>query len=403
MTPHRGHGFFEFFAGAGLVRLALQDDWRCLWANDFDPKKEAVYTANFGRSEFHLGDVAEVRAANLPSGAAMAWASFPCQDLSLAGWRRGMSAERSGTFWAFWRIMRDLHAHGKRPPVIVIENVTGLFYGDAFQGLCEALGALDMQVGAMMLDAKHFVPQSRPRAFIVAADTSVDVSTWTSSAPCKWTTTTALTNAYEGLDKGLKRMWRWWKLPKPNGPTITLPDLIEYEPTGVEWHSPEETKHLLDMMTPRTLVKIKSLAESATREIGMLYRRTRNGSQRAEVRCDGLAGCLRTPQGGSSRQTVLVLQDGQIRSRLLSPREAARLMGVPDSYKLPNKYNFAYHAMGDGVAVPVVRWLGHHLLTPVAEAAIRQERRAVEIKVASRYRVRSERRVAIWEAATGVR
>jgi len=89
--------------------------------------------------------------------------------------------------------------------------------------------------------------------------------------------------------------------------------------------------------------------------------------QRAEIRFDDVAGCLRTPAGGSSRQVIMVVEGKRIRSRLLSPREAARLMGLPDSYLLPKNYNAAYHLAGDGVAVPVVRHLAQHLLEPLLE------------------------------------
>ena len=85
----------------------------------------------------------------------------------------------------------------------------------------------------------------------------------------------------------------------------------------------------------------------------------------AEVRFDGLAGCLRTPRGGSSRQAIVVVEDGRVRSRLLSSREAARLMGLPDSYRLPATATAALHVAGDGVAVPVVRWLAAELLEPL--------------------------------------
>jgi DNA (cytosine-5)-methyltransferase 1 len=65
-----------------------------------------------------------------------------------------------------------------------------------------------------------------------------------------------------------------------------------------------------------------------------------------------------------------VVDDGAIRTRLLSPREAARLMGLPDSYVLPKKYNEAYHLAGDGVVVPVVRFLAAHLLEPLLASVI---------------------------------
>jgi DNA (cytosine-5)-methyltransferase 1 len=78
-----------------------------------------------------------------------------------------------------------------------------------------------------------------------------------------------------------------------------------------------------------------------------------------------VAGCLRTASGGSSRQTIVVVEGARVRTRLLSAREAARLMGLPDSYVLPARYNEAYHLAGDGLAVPVVAFLREHLLEPL--------------------------------------
>ena len=67
----------------------------------------------------------------------------------------------------------------------------------------------------------------------------------------------------------------------------------------------------------------------------------------------------------------MVVNGANIKSRLISPREAARLMGLPDSYKLPDNYNEAYHLMGDGVVVPVVSHLNKHLLLPIAKLNLR--------------------------------
>lgn len=363
--------FYEFFAGAGLARLGLGDNWHCTWANDFDPKKAEVYRRNFPGDELVEGDVAGVDPSSMPNGADMAWASFPCQDLSLAGWRRGMSAERSGTFWAFWNIMRKLHEKGERPSLIVLENVTGLLYGEDFTGLCEALAALGMQFGAVVMDARYFVPQSRPRVFVIAVDWSIDVTPFCLPSPddSLWFTK-AVRTAYGQLPESLKDLWRWWRVPPPPPREVrTVDSIVESDPNGVPWHSDRETAHLLNMMSPAHLDLVRRLAATGKGYVGMLYRRTREGRQRAEVRFDGLAGCLRTPHGGSSRQTVLVIEAGQVRSRLLSPREAARLMGIRDevNYRLPPNYNDAYKAMGDAVVVPVVSWLAKNLLTPLAE------------------------------------
>ena len=158
--------------------------------------------------------------------------------------------------------------------------------------------------------------------------------------------------------------------PPPRPRQQLLGDLIDDEPNGVSWHSSYETARLLDMMTDINRAKVDRAGACGHRTVGTIYRRMRSNGrggriQRAEVRFDGVAGCLRTPQGGSSRQTVMVVNGDEIRSRLLSPREAARLMGLNDSYKLPKNYNDAYRLAGDGVAVPVVRHLSQHLLEPL--------------------------------------
>ena len=361
--------FLEFFAGAGLVRLGLEPEWECVFANDSSTKKAEVYRANFGSGELAVSDVANLEATDLPD-AEMAWASFPCQDLSLAGWRRGMSAPRSGAFWPFWALMRDMHRAGRRPPLIVIENVVGLLYGGDFSGLCEALAAIDMRFGAMVLDAKWFVPQSRPRVFLVAIDENLNVDGLAhDSAESDIWFPSAVKAAAASLPERIVKRWLWWDLPQPRAPrrgrksTLkTLDEIIDPSPIETSWRTKAEVDRLLAMMTPTNLKKITSRQRAGGRHIGFLYRRTRQGIQRAEVRFDGLAGCIRTPEGGSSRQTVVIVEAGQVRMRLLTPREAARLMGAADTFKLPSRYNDAYRAMGDGVAVPAVRHLSSSLL-----------------------------------------
>lgn len=360
--------FYDFFAGAGLATLGLGDDWECVWANDISPQKAAVYKANFGTGHFVLDDVAGIRWNQLPRPAELAWASFPCQDLSLAGWRRGLSAERSGVFWAFWRILYEQHLQRQRPPVLAIENVTGLLYGDSFTGLSEAVASLGMQFGALVIDARRFVPQSRPRVFVIGVDESVDCSSFTTDEPAAAWTPAALRSAYAKLPDEIKARWRWWRLPVPRAARASALNFIENAP-AVEWHTPPQTRALLELMNAANCRKVQEALGSGERQVGFLYKRMRNDGQRAEVRFDGLSGCLRTPRGGSSRQTVVVVENGEVRTRLLGPREAARLMGAPDSFALPRRYNEAYKAMGDGVVVPVVAWLSAHLLRPLARQA----------------------------------
>lgn len=170
-------------------------------------------------------------------------------------------------------------------------------------------------------------------------------------------------------------MWLWWRLPELDASRARLSDIVEDEPRDVRWNTAAETRRLLDMMSPANLAKLEKAKQGRGPTVGAIYKRTRRDEegrkvQRAEVRFDNVAGCLRTPAGGSSRQTLMIVKGDEVRTRLLSPREAARLMGLPDSYVLPPNYNEAYHIAGDGVAVPVVRMLSEHLLAPILESGM---------------------------------
>jgi DNA (cytosine-5)-methyltransferase 1 len=192
----------------------------------------------------------------------------------------------------------------------------------------------------------------------------------------------SLIQAYGTLPNEVRKKALWWRMPFPDEPVLRLKDVLEDQPHGVKWHTAAETESLLAMMSPANCQKVREAQALGKRIVGTLYKRTRhdeNGdkTQRAEVRFDQISGCLRTPAGGSSRQTILIVEGTHVRSRLLSPREAARLMGAPDSYPLPANYNDAYKLMGDGLVVPVVSWLNEHILTPLAQTAVRRAARKV--------------------------
>jgi DNA (cytosine-5)-methyltransferase 1 len=180
----------------------------------------------------------------------------------------------------------------------------------------------------------------------------------------------ALQLAQLGLGEKSKDNWLWWKLPAPPRRNTRFADMIEENPESVAWHSTAETSKLLSMMSDLNLEKVKAAQKTRELMVGGVYKRTRFDDddekvQRAEVRFDDVAGCLRTSTGGSSRQSIIVVKGDNVRSRLLSSREAARLMGLSEDYELPKSYNEAYHLVGDGVAVPVIRYLAEHLLEPI--------------------------------------
>lgn len=364
--------YYEFFAGGGMARAGLGNSWTCRFANDFDPKKAASYAANWGGEHLKIGDVAKVAINDLMGNVDLAWASFPCQDLSLAGSRAGLQGERSGTFWPFWRLMQKLAAARRAPSMIVLENVCGLITssgGKDFAELARAIAGLDYRFGAVVIDAVHFVPQSRPRLFVIAVANGVHLPEGvTRNDPGALWHPRALVEAKFNLPKLAQDKWVWWNIPAPLARTKVFADLIEENPTGVRWNTHAETQALLGMMSPVNREKVRSAKRSGVLRIGTLYRRTRDGVQRAEVRFDDVAGCLRTPGGGSSRQSILMVEGQRVRSRLLSPREIARLMGLSDDYVLPKNYNEAYHLMGDGLVVPVISHLAQHVLNPIVQA-----------------------------------
>lgn len=106
---------------------------------------------------------------------------------------------------------------------------------------------------------------------------------------------------------------------------------------------------------------------------GAVFRRVRNGRSMAELRTDALAGCLRTPRGGSGRQILFAAGKGRYAVRLLTPRECARLMGA-DDFTITGSFNQALFGFGDAVCVPVIRWIAENCLTPAWKELHAKER-----------------------------
>ncbi len=368
--------FYEFFCGGGMARAGLEPAWEPIFANDVDPRKAASYAANWGGEGLHVGDVAELAARDVPGRADLAWASFPCQDLSLAGAGAGLGGKRSGAFFGFAAVIAALRAEGRAPKLIALENVVGTLTsrgGADFAAIVRALKGLGYRFGALTIDAALFLPQSRPRLFVVAALEGVAVpARLVAAAPSPDYHSAALRRAAAALPGPLAADWLWWRLPEAPRANARLVDCLEPAASGSL--DAARTGALVAALSPASRRAVAAAQASGGRHVGALFRRTRPdgvGGVRvqAEARFDGFAGCLRTPGGGSSRQFLIEVEGGSIRARLMSPREAARLMGLADSYRLPERATDALHLVGDGVAPPVVRFLSETLLLPLAGAA----------------------------------
>lgn len=358
-------GAYEFFAGGGLAALGL-NGFETLFANDIDAMKAASWRANHD-APIHQGDVWAVQTTDLPGRPDLAWASSPCQDVSLAGARAGLEARRSGAFWGFWRLIQGLDAEGRGPPAVVIENVVGLLTsggGRDFAAVCSALAEAGYRVGALEIDAALWLPQSRPRLFIVGLRGAEGPECSEPSGPFHSSRVVA---AYERLPEAVKAAWAWWSIPTPPRRNLGLSALLEPD-AAVDWLDARRTAYLLDLASPLHRARIEAAVATGERRVAAAFRRVRVEAgekvQRLELRWDGLAGCLRTPSGGSSRQYAIICEADRVRARRLTGREAARLMGVPDDYRLPPGETAALKLMGDAVAVPVVRALADGLLRP---------------------------------------
>jgi DNA (cytosine-5)-methyltransferase 1 len=367
--------FYEFFAGGGMARAGLGKAWTCLFANDFDAKKGLTYQLNYPSGDvLRVDDVRNIQAAELPGQADLIWGSFPCQDLSLAGIGAGLKGERSGTFYPFWNIVKDLIAEGRGPKLVALENVLGTLTshsGRDFEAICKTFADAGYRYGALVINAALFLPQSRPRLFIIGVRADVEIDpALLSPEPIAPFHTPALQRAFERVAKTDRKKMVWWNIPAPAHRNSTFADLIEEAPASVKWHTDAECDLLIGKMSAVNLAKLEAAKRAGRRMVGCVYKRTRLDErgvkvQRAEVRFDDVAGCLRTPAGGSSRQVIVVVDGKKVRSRLISARETARLMGLDESYKLPKNYNEAYHLTGDGVAVHVVRHLAQQLFEPI--------------------------------------
>lgn len=367
--------FYEFFAGGGMARAGLGKGWACLFANDFDAKKGLTYQLNYPENDvLRVKDVRRIRAQELPGHPDLIWGSFPCQDLSLAGGGAGLKGERSGTFYPFWEIVRGLIADGRGPKIIAVENVLGTLTshgGKDFDAICKTFADAGYRYGALVVNAALFVPQSRPRLFVIGVREDVPIDpALLSPGPIAPFHTAALQRAFNRVGKTALGRMVWWNMPAPAHRNDTFADMIEECPASVSWHSDAERDQLLAKMSPINKAKLEAAKRAGRRMVGGIYKRTRldeNGEkvQRAEVRFDDVAGCLRTPAGGSSRQVIMVVDGKKVRTRLISSRETARLMGLQDDYKLPKNYNEAYHLTGDGVVVHVVRHLAEHIFEPL--------------------------------------
>ena len=384
----------EFFAGIGLTHLGLSaHGWKCVYANDVEPKKKRMYEACFGPADYyHVEDVwrTERILQRIPDRAVeLATASFPCVDLSLAGNLKGLSGDQSGAFYGFVKVMKKLRDLGRLPKALLVENVIGFLSshdGKFFRIALQQLSDLGYFLDAFVVDAKHFTPQSRPRLFIVGFQKPfipARTQRYFFSQGSFFENPEPLASAIrpvrllENLSK-TKLKTGWIPLCLPSLPPVNrrLHEQIDTDDSQDWWKERRVRKHLAEMHL-RHVRRMRELRNAKHISIGTIYRRVREGRSRSEIRTDGLAGCLRTPRGGSSRQIIFLAGEGKIRMRWMNPREYARLQGCPD-YPITVDRNEALWGFGDAVCVPVISWIAENVLSQLfpSSAGVRERAQA---------------------------
>jgi DNA (cytosine-5)-methyltransferase 1 len=334
--------FAEFFAGGGMARQGFGSEWRCVLANDNHPGKTRAYVYNHGKDHFHYGPVAKLTPADVPGMVDCGWSSSPCQDVSLAGARAGLSGKRSSAFWDWWRLVEELNVEGRAFRILALENVPGLLSSNDGADIAAVRQAYESEgyvCEIVKINARHFVPQSRDRVFAIGVRREFGINL-----------ASYVARAIEALPKSSNQ---------------SLADVLEPAPC----HPAVKTAEILSLMEPVHLAKIEEARRAGRWVIGAYSIRGRKGADgklhsRAEVRFD-VASAFRTIGGGSSRQGLIAVNGAIIRTRLFTPREAARAMGLPDSYRLPTHIKDALSLIGDGVSPPVVRHLAEHVLEPI--------------------------------------
>jgi DNA (cytosine-5)-methyltransferase 1 len=360
----------EYFAGIGLVRMGLAPvGWRVIWANDISQQKNEMYRAFYPEDADHyiIDDIFNINPTLVPV-TTLATCSFPCVDLSLAGNMNGMNGNHSSAFWGFINILR---AQGQEaPPLLLIENVPGWLYsnnGTDFRLTIKALNELGYACDVIALDGLRFMPQSRLRVFVIGVRCQVNNNEAERDAILERPKSLLSSRLRESISSSQDLQWVYISLPNPpplhtNGFSDIVEEITEFDS---RWWDCSKVNYHLEMMDSSHYERVAALVQGSTISYRTFFRRVRKGRQRAEVRSDDIAGCLRTATGGSGKQFLIRAGQGSVKMRALTPREYARLQGVPDNFIITVNGVQALNGFGDAVCVPAITWIAEHALAPL--------------------------------------
>lgn len=336
--------FIDLFAGIGGLRMAFEaHGGECVFTSEWDSYAQKTYQANYPSDHELNGDITKVPADDIPDHDVLL-AGFPCQPFSIAGVSKknalgrahGFLDETQGTL--FFDVARIIAA--KRPRAFLLENVKNLQShdkGHTFQVIRDVLTRdLGYHIHVRILDGQHFVPQHRERIAIV------------------------------GFRKETPFSWDALKLPKKG--TRTMADILHREDGSEPWIAHDGDAYFDHakgrvndkyILTDKLWAYLKAYAEK--------HRAAGNGFGFGLVGPDDVARTLsaRYYKDGSE---ILVSRGPRRNPRRLTPRECARLMGLPDSFRIPVSDTRAYKQFGNSVVMPAFREVARIMKPFIVEA-----------------------------------
>lgn len=307
----KGWKFIDLFAGLGGFRLALESlGAECVYSNEWDISAQKVYYENFG--DIPEGDITKVDEATIPDHDILC-AGFPCQAFSISGKQRGFEDSRGTLFFDVARIVK-----AKKPKIVFMENVKNFATHDSGKTLdvvkrtMEELGYTFNQ--RVLNSVDYGVPQKRERLYMVCFRDDIVTKSFT--------------------------------FPKAINLTKHLEDFL-LEDTSL-------TEHLFVNRTDTYYNDTKDdVYSNKSIRLGIV---NKGGQGERIYSTKGIAITLSAYGGGVFAKTGGYLVNGK--PRRLHPRECARLMGYPDSYKISKKANQAYQQFGNSVVIDVLQYIG---------------------------------------------
>ncbi|MCK5897973.1 MAG: DNA cytosine methyltransferase [Methylococcales bacterium] len=300
--------FIDLFAGIGGIRQGFSPFFgKCIFSSEWDKFSQQTYHANFGH--YPSGDITQFSPEDLPEFDVLL-AGFPCQPFSNAGHKKGFSDTR-GTL--FFNILEIAKHH--RPKVLFLENVKAFKShnkGDTFATVKRSLENLGYHVFADILNAKYFgVPQNRDRIYIIAFLERVD-----------------------------------FKFPDPPNIVVKLGDILEFT------------------VADKYTISDKLWAGHQRRKLA--HKAKGNGFGYSMFNQSSAYTSTISARYYKDGSEILIEQQGK-NPRKITPREAARLQGFPESFKIPVSDTQAYRQFGNSVAVPVITALAKSISATLSQ------------------------------------